>query len=76
MKDEVQVTKSDIQESQEDSLKKKKKREAYLRTHVPSKQWKLLPNANTDHMLQMFQFFKRSWCLDSYEKYANVKHWQ
>lgn len=30
MKDEVQVTKSDIQESQEDSLKKKKKRGKHI----------------------------------------------
>ena len=39
---------------------KKKKREADLRTHVPSKQWKLLPNGNMDLVLKMFQFFKRS----------------
>lgn len=74
IKDEFQVTKSDIQKDQEDMVKKK--READLRTHVPSKQWKLLPNGNMDLVLKMFQFFKRSLYLDSYEKYANVKHWQ
>lgn len=57
-KDEFQVTKSDIQKDREDIVKKKT--EADLRTHVPSKQWKLLPNGNMDLVLKMFQFFKRS----------------
>ena len=50
--------------------------EADLKTHGPSKQWKLLPNGNMVVVLQMFQFFKKSWYLDSYENYANIKHWQ
>lgn len=50
--------------------------EADLKTHGLSKQWKLLPNGNMVVVLQMFQFFKKSWYLDSYENYANIKHWQ